>query len=416
MATTKITSSRNAVGAINYYLHEPSHDGIHARVGAFSARNTTVFTAQKDVIENMNRYGTKDNVQAYLVIQSFATDELDPDNQEDLDKANEVGMVLARELAGDDRQIIVVTQADNGKVHNHIFMASTDTITGKALRGIHLRHDNLSAMSDLILSEYNIKNKNAELNREPAKVKQSIAEIKRREKGKYVWKDDLRNRIEESQKESKVKDDESFRLSMFDKGVDVSFHEKTRNISYKFIDEEGKTRKCRASRLGTSYGKEAIDKVYEEHQKTEEQTIFTQNWGDEGLNRLAKMFQEQKEKREAEKVTPEIKKPEKKLVKEKQVEEIEYPDPFINEAEVLRRLQAEADFENLMQMEADDYLELKAKAEAEKQAQIERQADKDNEAKKKMEERAKKAEKLLADGDEQLRKYRGIDNGLDFGR
>lgn len=256
MAVTKVQSTRNVAGAIYYLTKEKSHDGIHPRIGSYSTANTMLGIAASDMNRVMKRFRKEKNVQAYLVIQSFANDELNPESQEDLDKANEAGMKLGKAIGGETRQIVVITQADNGNVHNHIVICSTDTLTGKALIGNQKSGMFARQKSDEILKEMGILNKNAE--KAQYRDRQTMGEIKRREKGLYVWKDDLKQRIRECLENESVTDEEIFKEKMQeDYKVDVRINGKG-NISYRFLDAEGKDRKCRAKRLGTVYGKDGI--------------------------------------------------------------------------------------------------------------------------------------------------------------
>lgn len=263
MASIKISKINSVIANMRYLMNEKSHDGVHDRIGSVNAHNMSIFNAEWEAISNMKHWGKEHNVQGYSIIQSFDKDELDPENPDDLERANEAGMKLAMDRAGDDRQILVVTQADNGYVHNHILMMSTAMSDGYALDTKQLKRSYVIEASDRILAEMQIKNKNAEMDRQNKKTKESMAEIKRRSKGQYVWKDDLRDRIDEALINDGVKNNDEFSKVMSDKGVDVMYHEKTGNISYKFKDQEGKDRKCRASRLGDGYGKKNIDKIYE---------------------------------------------------------------------------------------------------------------------------------------------------------
>ena len=273
MAITKVLKSNNIVESIKYLTEEESHDGIHERVGSISTQNMSISGAKKEVTDVMKWFNKTNNIQAYIIIQSFAEDELNPDEQDDIEKANKAGMKLAKEVAGDERQVMVVTQADNGKVHNHILIANTNMVTGKALRGKYTGHKFISTKSDEILKEMDIRNKNCE-REETYQNKQKISEIKRRDKGLYVWKDDLKSRIEECMENTDIYDIEMFIQRMKDKNVDVQVS-KNGNISYKFIDDEGKERKSRASRLGNIYGKEGVEYAITENRNNSKYNIET---------------------------------------------------------------------------------------------------------------------------------------------
>lgn len=257
MAVIKIQNTRNVVGAIRYLTKEASHDGIHDRVGSVSTQNVSFQNADREMMHLLKKFGKTKNVQAYLAIQSFDVAELNPDDITDLNKANKIGLETAKKMWGKDRQLFVVTQADNGIVHNHIVCCSPDIRYGKSLRGKQTNHKYAMEISDQVIADYGVKNFNSQ--KSEFREKQSMGEIKRREKGLYVWKDDLKNRIRDCMDREDILSVDDFKNVMeSDFNVDVRISGKG-NLSYRFIDQENKDRKCRASRLGNVYGKEGID-------------------------------------------------------------------------------------------------------------------------------------------------------------
>lgn len=96
-------------------------------------------------------------VQGYHVIDSYAVDELDPDNPEDYDRAQKVGRRRARRLAK-GRPFLVVTQIDGKghKLHNHIVILSTHPVTGRAFDSAWVTHKHLAAEHDEILKEVGV--------------------------------------------------------------------------------------------------------------------------------------------------------------------------------------------------------------------------------------------------------------------
>lgn len=283
MAVVKLDSTRNSIAAIKYLLNTKSHDGVHPRVGPISAQWMDPYDAAESAKRTLKRFkkwndrvvspwerpyvpSEGGHVEARLLIQSFHNDELDPDDQGDLDKANRAGYELARRVYGDHRQFLVVTQADNGNVHNHIVCISPDLKTGRSVRGDAANFYHVKKVSDEVLAEYGIKNINAEKEAAGGYTnKKHISEIKRAVRGEYVWKDDLKTRIEKALADSAVVGEESFNLALLKLGVDVRFRGK--GVSYAFTDEDGKQRKARGTTLGTLYGLERVKECFEENQK-----------------------------------------------------------------------------------------------------------------------------------------------------
>ena len=70
------------------------------------------------------------NVELYSVVQSFDLEELDPENQDDVDKAHQIGVLTAKEILKKvgDREFCVFTQADGEShhLHNHSVILNCD--------------------------------------------------------------------------------------------------------------------------------------------------------------------------------------------------------------------------------------------------------------------------------------------------
>ena len=159
---------------------------------------------------------------------------------------------------GESHQVIAVTQADNGKVHSHIIVVSPDISTGKSLRGKETSWYQASKISDDITKEFGVQNLN-EGKAKRSKVKKSIGEIKKEQAGEYVWKQDLRNRIDSIIHDPDIEDIDSWIEKLNEVGVGVRERGKKKNLSYDFTDKEGKKRTVRASTLGTDYTRSAIN-------------------------------------------------------------------------------------------------------------------------------------------------------------
>lgn len=97
-------------------------------------------------------------VQAYHVIQSFARDGaggLDPRDPRAREEAHELGVQLARSLAGRGRLATVTTQIDGrtGCIHNHLVIDSVDKVTGASFDSSLVKHSELVARNDRTLAE-----------------------------------------------------------------------------------------------------------------------------------------------------------------------------------------------------------------------------------------------------------------------
>jgi hypothetical protein len=104
-------------------------------------------------------------VQAYHVIQSFARDgegALDPNDPDAWEKAHDLGMALAKELAGKSRLATVTTQIDGktGCLHNHIVIDSIEKTTGRSFQSWNVKHTVLAKAHDELLASLGYEQRN----------------------------------------------------------------------------------------------------------------------------------------------------------------------------------------------------------------------------------------------------------------
>ena len=101
------------------------------------------------------------------------------------------------------------------------------------------------------------------------KVKKTISERELELKGQYVWKNDLRARIDDSLAEIEKKN-VNLEEALKARGVDVRRRGEN-GISYAFVDKEGKKRISRGQRLGTNYERKSVDEYEQEIKQQREQ-------------------------------------------------------------------------------------------------------------------------------------------------
>ena len=218
--------------------------------------------------------------QAVRIIQSFSADDLDITTPENWQKCNDIGYEFARRSFGgvDDEskesyyppyQIAVYTHVDGKghKLHNHIIVNKTNLNDGKQWTVDNLDQEwrSFREINDAVCREYGLK-----ITQERSKkVKKTISERELELKGQYVWKNDLRTRIDEALAEIKKKNI-NLEDALKARGVDVRRRGQN-GISYAFIDEEGKKRISRGKRLGTNYERESVDGYEQEIKQQREQ-------------------------------------------------------------------------------------------------------------------------------------------------
>ena len=115
--------------SIRYVMNEEKT--LDASTGAvlIGGINCLPNTAYRDMMQTKRRWDKANRrIQGYHVIHSFAPGEVTPE------KAQEIGMELARRLVGDRFEAVVSTHTDHDHVHCHIVFNSVSCTDGKMYR------------------------------------------------------------------------------------------------------------------------------------------------------------------------------------------------------------------------------------------------------------------------------------------
>lgn len=274
MSTTKVIQTKNIKGLIDYvqgtmygeYFHSLSNE----RVAYFSSLNCSFGNARNEMYDYIKQLGKEDNVQGLHVIQTFSKDELDPNDVNSLQRANEAGYELANELYP-NHQVIVVTQNDgeSGLIHNHIVINQSNLIDGKSLKNEQKNHFHVAKTNDIVLERLNIDNvlagKKAYYRDDKSHNEEYV-----RDAGEYVWKDDLRERLDDILGSEPESFDE-FKEWCEQQGISIEIKTRKRGSDYQyhFTDIYGKKRHAMGKRLDSEsekYKKESVDEAIEENQ------------------------------------------------------------------------------------------------------------------------------------------------------
>lgn len=298
MATIKMNRAKSAAAAISYALganrmkqetkdwlieHGCPPDALKGndRAVVRSGINISPTYANAEM-KSVRQHANGDTVknQAVRIIQSFSADDLDITNPENWQKCNEIGYEFARRAFGglDDEgeegyyppyQIAVYTHVDGKghKLHNHIIINKTNLNDNKqwTVENLDQEWRSFREINDAVCREYGLK-----ITQERSKkVKKTISERELELKGQYVWKNDLRARLDEALAEIKKKNI-NLEDALKARGVDVRRRGQN-GISYAFVDNEGKKRISRGQRLGTNYERKNIDEYEEGIQQQREE-------------------------------------------------------------------------------------------------------------------------------------------------
>lgn len=320
MVYTKITRTNNGRKAIEYAKgNGKGHNGKKDRNECISTVN---MLDGVDPVIQMQKYWLRASknhmVQVNGIIQSFSKNEFDPMNESDILTVNTIGVEYA-ETYFPGRQCMVFTQTDgkSGLLHNHILINDVHMETGKSCDKKQYFWPQLTKWTDEITRKYTAldfgeKNDN----------KISQTERAKRELGKYVWKDDLKERVKKSMEEANSQEDFFEKLKANGLGV----REGISKIHGKYFTYElqdlskvplgtklpNRKLKARSYKLGEDFGYEALEiklknkrkklekDFVEVKEETKKEKLETKKSVDEIYIRATEKFNIQKAEEEAE--------------------------------------------------------------------------------------------------------------------
>lgn len=282
MVVSVVSPSRNVVGFMKYVRDDKAHSDGKDRFVGYETQNVMLSTAEKSMLASLKRHGKTGNVHGTAVMVSFDKSELTSDKQEDIDKACKISMNVCRKMVMDneynrlehvsdeekrremawaeaDKYKIVSVAQDDGKggnLHVHSYIMNINPENGRSLDGTSRRHNFVkNALSEEMARE-NVQ----EFDFTKVKDKATKWEKERREKGQYVWRDDLKNRINSALNSPETVSDETFTLELGKRGVDS--RKRGKGYSFGFHDEDGKKRSARGGKLGSDFELTSIQAMF----------------------------------------------------------------------------------------------------------------------------------------------------------
>jgi len=200
--------------------------------------------------------------QVLRITQSFSKEELNPLNKADWTRANDLGVQLEEKLYP-QYQSAVYTHLDghNHILHNHIIVNKVNFTNGKKLNErIGEPVDRARYFNDDIAKQQGWKTIERNNERVPKTEKELI------QKGEYSWVRDIRQKIDSTMKLGQITDFKSFSEHL--KELDIIVKERGKaSLTYNYIDQNGKQRRIRSSRLGSDYEKGTITNELENRSK-----------------------------------------------------------------------------------------------------------------------------------------------------
>lgn len=256
MATIQLGTTKSASQLCNY---------AEKKAVVKDGHNVDVDYAKAQMKQTRELFSKNEGIQAHHVIQSFDPGEVTSE------KANQVGMELARKLAP-EHEVAVYTHDDRNHIHNHVVINAVNTETGRKFQA-HGKEaiEHARSLSDEICQEHDL----SIVKEHNAPVRHTLAEQQIQDRGEISWKEQLREAIEESRDNSTNFD--SFKERLHDVyGIETKLRGNT--LSFKHPDRE---RFTRAKKLGSDYEKEGLEYGFARQAEREQEyeRAFSRNEG-----------------------------------------------------------------------------------------------------------------------------------------
>lgn len=283
MATIKLSAAKSAGAAISYAagkdkLDEETRDWLRAhgvdetvvarlsdRAVAVGGENVDIEHVRGQMRATRELFHKNTGVQAHRIIQSFAVNDLNAADPADWERANALGVELGR-LIAPGHEVAVYTHIDGEghKLHNHIIINAPNLETGAKY---HQHNDfaRVTKLNDRLAQEHGL----SVIEELSQHERRTIAE--RHIDAGYVWKDDLRSRIDAAMSDPRTSNFEALTAVLSEKGVDIRV--RGQNVSYAFLGPNKACHVSRGTKLGASYEKGAIQDELARRTKQLEQAI-----------------------------------------------------------------------------------------------------------------------------------------------
>lgn len=267
MPYSRITGTRFGADAIGYAKDGRGHDGSEGRnqyVGMVNMLPDNVMPFKDQMQIHWDKASTKCKNQVRRVIQSFSVNELNPENPEDVLKANRIGQIFA-DKAYPGHQAVIFTQTDgkSGLIHNHIIINNVNMYTHKGCNDNQTKYWYVQEYTNKIAEDFII----LDDTKQKANNKTTQTERQKRKEGKYIWKDDLKERVKDAMEAAFDRNDFLQRLEA--NGVKGTFRKNKNHgefILYELVDKSnfGKEKipsnlKAKSYKMGTDYDVQALD-------------------------------------------------------------------------------------------------------------------------------------------------------------
>jgi len=243
MAITKIHPIKSTLNlAIDYIVNGDKTD----EQILVSTHKCHQETAHTQFLRTRNDAGTKGNVLARHLIQSFLPGETTPEI------AHQIGMELCKKILKNEYEFVLSTHIDKGHIHNHIIFNNVNMVTGRCYQSNNKSYHQIRYQSDKLCKENNLSVIDEFYENYKKKYKTNGKSWYENEQAKRgtSWKSRLQFDIDRMIKQSKDWDD--FLKTMADLGYGIKYG---KHIAFKPKD---KPRFTRSKTIGEDYTEERL--------------------------------------------------------------------------------------------------------------------------------------------------------------
>ncbi|WP_247950209.1 relaxase/mobilization nuclease domain-containing protein [Streptococcus constellatus] len=243
MAITKIHPIKSTLNlAIDYIVNGDKTD----EQILVSTHKCHQETAHTQFLRTRNDAGTKGNVLARHLIQSFLPGETTPEI------AHQIGMELCKKILKNEYEFVLSTHIDKGHIHNHIIFNNVNMVTGRCYQSNKKSYHQIRYQSDKLCKENNLSVIDEFYENYKKKYKTNGKSWYENEQAKRgtSWKSRLQFDIDRMIKQSKDWDD--FLKTMADLGYEIKYG---KHIAFKPKD---KPRFTRSKTIGEDYTEERL--------------------------------------------------------------------------------------------------------------------------------------------------------------
>ena len=314
MAYSRITGAKRGAQAIQYARgYGTGHNNKKTRnevVGEVNMLPETVLSYEKQMQKYWDKASAKNKNQVRRIVQSFSRKELNPDDPADIQLANEIGIEFAY-AAYPGHQAVVFTQIDgeSGLIHNHVLVNNVNMETNYGCSDEQTKFQYVKWWTNKVAGQYfeldkgqhthdKVTQNERRKRQENEKIRGENESLppEKQKKLKYIWKDDLKERISRA---ADVAFNREYFLMLLEQ-MDVSAEIRQRKDGTEYIvytlKDEGKRQqenavkewKAKGHKLGTDYDLESLDERFSKAMDKMGELFYSTD--EEGKNQLRSAY------------------------------------------------------------------------------------------------------------------------------